>query len=268
MSSTTEQGTATIQGPLWDVRVDEWAEIQERQTKPAFDAALEALGVGPGTRMLDVGCGAGLALRLAADRGADVSGLDASEGMLAHARRRVPGAPLVHGEIEELPFDDSSYDVVTGFNSFQYAARPANALTEAARVVAPEGRVLLLLWAPADQCEAGAYLQGLGGLMPPPPPGAPGPFALSDEDALRALFDAAGLDVLSIDDVRCEWTYPDQEVAVAGLECAGPVVRVAEHAGWDAVHRVTTDFLEPYRTDDGGYKVTNTFRFVIGAPRK
>jgi hypothetical protein len=34
------------------------------------------------------------------------------------------------------------------------------------------------------------------------------------------------------------------------------------------VHRVTTEFLEPYRTDDGGYKVTNTFRFVIGTPRK
>ena len=104
--------------------------------------------------------------------------------------------------------------------------------------------------------------------MPPPPPGAPGPFALSDEDALRDLFVAAGLDVLSIDDVRCEWTYPDEQTAVAGLECAGPVVRVAEHAGWDAVHRVTTDFIEPYRTDAGGYKVTNTFRFVIGAPRK
>ena len=103
MSSTTEQGTASIQGRLWGIRVDEWAAIQEGQTKPAFEAALEALAVGPGTRLLDVGCGAGLALRLAADRGADVSGLDASEGMLVHARRRVPGAPLVQGEIEHLP---------------------------------------------------------------------------------------------------------------------------------------------------------------------
>src|SRR5436305_6622700 len=94
MSSTTEQGTATAQGGLWDVRVDEWAQIQEPQLKPAFDAALEALAIEPGTRMLDAGCGAGLVLRLAADRGADVSGLDASEGMLTHARRRVPGAAL------------------------------------------------------------------------------------------------------------------------------------------------------------------------------
>src|SRR5947209_8317242 len=238
MSSTTEQGTATAQGGLWDVRVDEWAQIQEPQLKPAFDAALEALAIEPGTRMLDAGCGAGLVLRLAADRGADVSGLDASEGMLTHARRRVPGAALVQGEIEDLPYEDSSFDVVTGFNSFQYAARPAHALSEAARVVVADGRVLLLNWAPADRCEAGEYLRGLGALMPPPPPGAPGPFALSDEDALRGLFDQAGLDVLSIEDVRCEWTYPDTQTALAGLECAGPVVRVAQHAGWDAVHKV------------------------------
>src|SRR2546423_14321385 len=135
MSSTTEHGTAGVQGRLWDVRADEWAEIQERQTRPAFEAALEALAPQPGTRMLDVGCGSGLALRLAADRGADVSGLDASEGLLEHARRRVPGAPVVQGELEELPFEDGSFDAVTGFNSFQYAARPAGALTEAVRVL-------------------------------------------------------------------------------------------------------------------------------------
>ncbi|MGZ4293577.1 MAG: class I SAM-dependent methyltransferase [Solirubrobacteraceae bacterium] len=267
MSSTTELGTAGIQGRLWNVRVDEWAQIQEAQTRPAFEAALDALGVGPQTRLLDVGCGAGLALRLAADRGADVSGLDASEGMLAHARRRVPGAPLVAGEIEDLPYDDGSFDAVTGFNSFQYAAHPATALAEAGRVVAATGRVLLLNWAPADRCDAGAYLQGLAGLMPPPPPGAPGPFALSDEDALRALFDQARLDVQTIDDVRCRWAYPDAATAIAGLECAGPVVRVAEHAGWDAVHQVTRSFLEPFRTNGGGYALTNTFRFVVGTPR-
>src|SRR5689334_24336649 len=133
MSSTTEQGTATVQGPLWDVRVDEWADIQERRTKPAFDAALEALAIGPGTRMLDIGCGAGLALRLAADRGADVAGLDAAPGLLAYARRRVPGARIVQGELQSLPFPDDAFDAVTGFNSLQYAADPIEALREAKR---------------------------------------------------------------------------------------------------------------------------------------
>src|SRR4029077_3361382 len=130
-----------------------------------------------------VGCGSGLALRLAADRGADVTGLDASEGLLEFARRRVPGAPLLQGELEELPFEDDSFDAVTGFNSFQYAARPAVAHTEAVRVLAPGGRVLYLNWAPPEQCEAAAYLAAIGRLLPAPPPRGPAPVPLSDSDS-------------------------------------------------------------------------------------
>jgi hypothetical protein len=58
------------------------------------------------------------------------------------------------------------------------------------------------LAAAAEQCDASAYLQGLGALMPGPPPGAPGPLALPGEEALRDLFAQAGLEVRSIDDIR------------------------------------------------------------------
>src|ERR1700730_1307663 len=111
MTSHAQTGTAVDQGRLWRVRTDDWAAIQERQVAPAFEDALDALAIAAGVRLLDVGCGAGMFLRLAADRGADVSGLDASEGMLAHARRRVPGAALVTGELEDLPYDDGGFDV-------------------------------------------------------------------------------------------------------------------------------------------------------------
>jgi SAM-dependent methyltransferase len=267
MSSSTQMGTAAVEGRLWSVRADDWAAIQERQVAAAYESALEALNVGSDTRLLDAGCGAGMFLRLAADRGADVQGLDASEGLLAHARARVPGAPLLQGELEDLPYEDASFDVVTGFNSFQYAARPAVALAEARRVAVPDGRVLLLNWAPAELCEAAAYLMALGRLMPPPPPGAPGPFALSDADALSALFDDAGLDVIAVEDVECVWHYADEPTAVAGLMCSGPVVGVIEHAGEPAVRAATGSFLEPFRTPGGGYRITNTFRYVIGTAR-
>ena len=252
---------------MWSVRADDWAAIQERQVAAAYESALDALNVGSQTRLLDAGCGAGMFLRLAADRGADVNGLDASEGLLAHARARVPGTPLLLGELEDLPYEDASFDVVTGFNSFQYAARPAVALAEARRVAAPDGRVLLLNWAPAELCEAAGYLMALGRLIPPPPPGTPGPFALSDAEALSALFDDAGLDVMAVEDVECVWRYPDEPTAVAGLMCSGPVVGVIEHAGEQAVRTATGSFLEPFRTADGGYRITNVFRYVIGTPR-
>jgi SAM-dependent methyltransferase len=266
MSTTTIPRSAQRQGALWSRRADDWASIQEAQGRPVFEAALAALGVGAGTRLLDVGCGAGLALRMAADRGAEVAGLDASEALLAHARRRVPGAPLVHGELEELPFDAAGFDVVTGFNSFQYAAQPVNALREARRVLAPGGRVLLVVWSPPEQCEAAAYLGDLGNLMPPPPPGAGGPFALSGETALAALVDEAGLELYEVTDVACEWQYADEPTAIAGLICAGPVVGVTEHAGEDAVRDVTARFLEPFRTAGGGYRISNHFRIAIATP--
>src|SRR3984893_13460072 len=100
MNSDTTTGSAKIQGRLWSVRADDWAQIQERQLTPAFKAALDALGVGPDVRLLDAGCGAGLALRLAADRGAVVAGLDASAPLLEVARGRTPQAGLRTGDIQ------------------------------------------------------------------------------------------------------------------------------------------------------------------------
>jgi SAM-dependent methyltransferase len=266
MATQTTQGSSAIQGPLWSARADDWARIQEPLMKPAFEAGLDAIAITPDLRLLDVGCGSGLALRLAADRGASVTGLDASSGLLEHARRRVPGAPLVQGELEQLPFADGSFDVVTGFNSFQYAAQPAVALAEAARVLAPGGRVLYLNWAPPEQCEAAGYLAAIGALLPPPPPGAPGPFALSDHDAIVRVFEEAGLTVRSTGDVTVVWSYPDHATALAGLMAAGPIVHAIEHSGEEAVVDATGAFLEPFGTDDGGYRITNVFRYAIGDP--
>jgi hypothetical protein len=112
------------------------------------------------------------------------------------------------------------------------------------RVVAADGRVLLLNWAPAELCEAAGYVMALGALMPPPPTGAPGPFALSEADALTALFEEVGLAVVAVEDVECEWRYPNEATALVGLLSSGPVVGVIEHAGEEAVRGTTAAFLE------------------------
>ena len=259
-------GTAEVQGRLWSVNTADWAELQEPYLEPAFRAGLDAAGVGDRTRLLDVGCGAGLALRFAADRGADVSGLDAATGMLAYARRRVPGAELVQGEIQLLPFPDDVFDVVTGFNSFQYAADPVAALREARRVTVPGGRILALVWSPVEMCELAPHLQSLGALMPPPPPGTPGPFALCGRDALEEFFAHAGLEVAEIEDVMCTFAYRDTASAVAALSSAGPVVRVAEHAGTEAVRLDIEAFLAQHVRADGSYAIRNPFRYAVSTP--
>ena len=67
-------GTAQIQGRLWGARARDYAAIAEGFFRPVYEAVFTAAGVGPGTRLLDVGCGPGLAAHLAAQRGAQVAG--------------------------------------------------------------------------------------------------------------------------------------------------------------------------------------------------
>src|SRR4051812_39323057 len=97
-------GTAQVQSKLWGERVQDWSELQEHMLLPIYEVVFDHLGLKPGTRLLDVGCGAGLALQIATKRGAMVSGIDASAPSIEIARQRVPGGNLSIGEMEELTF--------------------------------------------------------------------------------------------------------------------------------------------------------------------
>ena len=166
--------SAQAQGRLWGAAARDWAELAEPVQAPFFEAALDALGIESGTRLLDAGCGAGLALVLAARRGAAVAGLDASAGLLAVARERLPEADLREGDLEALPYEDDTFDAVTAFNSIQYAGNPTAALREIKRVARPGQRVAITTWGRPEQCEMRAVLAAIGSLLPPPPPGAGG----------------------------------------------------------------------------------------------
>jgi hypothetical protein len=88
---------------LWGTNPRAWADLAEAHNQPLFEAVLDAAQVSPGTRLLDVGCGSGLTLMLATQRGARPSGLDISPGLLEVARNRIPGADLREGDMEFLP---------------------------------------------------------------------------------------------------------------------------------------------------------------------
>jgi trans-aconitate methyltransferase len=79
----------------------------------------------------------------AAARGAEVCGIDAAKGMIEIARWRVPGAHLRIGAIERLPWREDSFDVISGFNAFQFAADIFVALGGAERIARAGGRVAI-----------------------------------------------------------------------------------------------------------------------------
>lgn len=256
-------GTAAMQGALWGAAAEDWAELVEPISIPLFETVLDAVGVGGGTRLLDAGCGSGLALRLAHDRGAQVSGLDAAAGLLDVARRRVPGGDIRQGELEQLPFPNSSFDAVTAFNSVQYAADPVAALRELARVAEIDAPVAVVTWGASERCETRTVLAALGGLLPPPPPGGGGPFALSEPGKLEDLLTSAGLAPRHAGEVPLSFVFADLDTAVRGHLSSGPARRAIELAGCDAVEAAIRSALESSIQPDGTSRQDNSFRYVV-----
>jgi len=263
MSEERNAKTAGKNGELWGARAQDWAEIQEGGSRPAYLAALERTKVGADTRYLDVGCGSGIAAAIAAERGAKVYGFDAATDLLAIARTRTQSADFQHGDIEDLPYADNSFDVVTGFNSFQYAGNPGAALAEARRVTQPGGAVVILTWGKPEGMEAAALIGSIKPLLPPPPPGAPGPFALSDEATLREFAQEAGLKPLEVFDVDCPWYYPDEDTALRGLMSSGVAALAILTSGEGAVLDAHAKMLATFKRDDGSYQIGATFRCLL-----
>lgn len=265
-NDTPATGTAQVNGPLWGSSARDWASIQEGQFKAGYAAALAHCGVGPNTYVLDAGCGAGMAAQMAASHGANVSGFDASEALLEIARERVPAGDFRLADLESVPFEDASFDVVTGFNSFQFASNPVQALREARRVVKPDGKIVVMTWGKPEGMEAAAIVAALRPLLPPPPPGAPGPFALSGDRKLQEFAEAAGLTAEDVIDVDSPWIYPDQDTALRGLASSGVAAKARSLTSANAVNAAHLAAIEPYRRPDGTFRIHATCRFLVARP--
>jgi ubiquinone/menaquinone biosynthesis C-methylase UbiE len=137
------------------------AQVVARLTGEANRWMVDCLRVGPGDRMIDVGCGPGLAVSYAAETfGARVVGVDASEVMVRQARRRNrrglrEGRVEIHrADAADLPFPDGTFTVAGSLNSLQFWPAPEKGLAELFRVLAPGGRVAVVVMARSDDPEA------------------------------------------------------------------------------------------------------------------
>ena len=261
--ATTEipTGTAPLQGELWGARARDWAE-QELQHRPLYEHALRSLDIRRGKAVLDVGCGSGVFCRFAADAGAHVTGIDAAGSLVEIAQERVPEAGLRVGDLQFLPFADDAFDVVTGFNSFQYGADPVAALAEARRVAKPGSPVFVLVWGRQDRTELAAILGALRRLLPPAPPDAPGPFALSEEGALETLVAQAGLEPIDGGYIDAPFEYRDEESLLRAMLASGPATLAIRTSGEDAVRQAALEASAPFRTAHGGYRIETEWRHV------
>ena len=256
-------GTAQVQGELWGAKATDWAAVQEPGWRPVYEQVWRRAGVGRGTRLLDIGCGAGGALEVARDLGAEICGIDASSNLVEIARARLPGARIDVGEMEGLAFESDEFNVVSGFNSFQFAGDMVRALREARRVCRPDGSVVLLFWGRKEECDVlSGLLPAVLSLLPTVPPAAARP-ALSDPGVAEALVSEAGLYGEVVAEVDCQFAYPDKATAFRGLASAAPFVRAERVAGSPALEAAVLPLLDRFTRPDGSVVLDNRMRYVI-----
>ncbi|CAN5760799.1 class I SAM-dependent methyltransferase [soil metagenome] len=263
------EGSGKIQSDLWEERARDWADVMEGWSGwgvPVYRHVLERVRMDGGTSLLDVGCGAGRFCRIAADRGARVAGLDATKPFVEIARERVPEGDFRVGDMEDLPWANDSFDVVTGFNSFFIAADMLNALGEARRVARPGANVAMTVFGRPEQCQSTAVFASLAKLMPSKAngEGAQGP-ALHEEGELERRATAVGLEPAEAGYIEFAEEYPDLETMLRGYLAAPPFVRAARAVGQSSVRQALTEALRPLETATGHYRLEDEVRYLIAA---
>lgn len=262
MSATVGTGSAGRWGALWGARPLDWA-LSEDQQVPTYEDALRRVGLEPGQAVLDIGCGVGAFLRLVADRGGCAYGLDASEALIDVARTRLPDADLRVGEMEALPYQDDTFDLVTGFNSFFFATDMVAALREAGRVAKPNAPVVIQVWGPHERNDLEAMKAIVRPFFPPRPANAPPEPDYSRPGVLEAMAIEAGLTPENAFDTSWACVYPDDETLGRAMVAPAGIAELVGPSREDELRAAIVEGLAPYRTDDGTYRLENEYRFLI-----
>ncbi|HEY0844668.1 MAG TPA: class I SAM-dependent methyltransferase [Noviherbaspirillum sp.] len=195
--------------------------------EPGALAFLNRLELTPGTRMLDVACGAGQIAIPAARAGVDVTGIDIATNLIEQARARARSegvdAHFDEGDAEMLPYDDASFDVVVSLIGAMFAPRPELVAAELKRVCRPGGRIAMANWTPEGH--VGQMFKIIGKHVPPPPLMAP-PMKWGDEATLRERLQD-GTSAVYVQRRMYPMRYPFGPAEVVKLFCTeyGPTVR-------------------------------------------
>jgi len=229
----------TVVDEGWGRKAVDFATLSEPGNCREYVAVHHRLGVDAGDRLLDVACGSGLALELARLRGASVSGIDASARLVAVARDRNPDGDIRVGDMNALPWEAASFDVVTSFRGI-WGTTPG-AVAEIHRVLRPGGRAGITVW---------------GHLKLSPGAWALAPFRLAATDKVdnQAVMvslgrPGAGEQLLAshgfVDIERVEvpfaWEFADPDLYARALAATGPAYEAILNVGEAEFHRAAVE---------------------------
>jgi SAM-dependent methyltransferase len=177
------------------------------------DALVQRIGVGPGQRVLDLGCGDGTTALPAAKAGADVLGVDIARNLVEAGNKRAAEQGLTNlkfqqGDATNLgQIPDSSFDLVVSIFGAMFAPRPFDVAKEMVRVARSGGRIVMGNWIPNDPTLVAQILRISSAYTPPPPEGFVSPMTWGVESHVAERFGAAGIQADKISFVRDTFTF-------------------------------------------------------------
>lgn len=250
------------QAEPWGRRPRDWAELAEPANEPLFERVLEALDIGAGTELLDVACGSGFAARMAAHRGAAVTGLDLTPELLELAAERVPTGRFVLAPMDALPFAAGSFDAATLFSALQFAGDPSTTLAEVHRVLRAGARIGVAGFAEPHRNQSTALHLALEPLRRA---GAHRhlPYSLAEPGGFEALLSDGGFEQLAGGEVELSWCHRDVDRAVRAVLASGGGAMAVEAAGEPAAREALERAVQPFVRPDGSVEMHNVFRYVI-----
>jgi len=213
----------------WGRKAVDFATLSEPGNSREYLTIHHRLRVDVGDRLLDVACGAGLAIEFAGLRGAACAGIDASPRLIAVARYRNPDADVRVGDMNALPWADASFDVATSFRGI-WGTTP-QALGELHRVLAPGGRLGLTVWGHIKASPGAWALAPFRLATEPKVRNQANMVALGRPGAGEAILAEYGFVDIERISVPMVWEFADPELFARALAATGPAYEAMQNVG-------------------------------------
>ncbi|WP_449409583.1 class I SAM-dependent methyltransferase [Methylobacterium komagatae] len=203
--------------------------------------------------LLDIGCGTGSLARALTEEGADITGIDPGEDALAKARKAVPAARFEATSAETLPFPDDTFDGAVMLNSLHHVPDPVKALTEAARVLRPGCRLVIV-----EPLASGTFFDALK--------------PIEDETEIRAAAQAAIAEAMAQGLVSCEReVIVERHESFADIDAFFARVTAVDPARADAIQERRSEAEAAFagaveQTADGRFALVQPLRIHVLVP--